>query len=389
MRVQRAELHVCSMARPSDTSELAALLDGGTVDAGSVVALVGKTEGTGLHDDSGRELADLRLREVLAGRLGIHRDDVPDRVSIILSGGCYGVISPHVTAIAREWVEVPDSDQDAGPAGVAGLAGAVGGALVIGRAFSGPILPEEIGRMGQIRTVAEAVRAAVQDAGVADPSDVHCVMVKAPALSPASIQDAESRGQSVVTHDLSTGVSGAMCYANDGSALGVALALGEVPESALSDEAVRRDWHLYSAVATTSAGGEKDHAEVLVLANSVRSASSLRIGHDVIRDPIDADGMRRALRSAGLAFDCCPSMEDQARIVQVFAKLVVPGSDRVRGHRITLPSDSIAYATAKAVGGTLVASVTGLTRVMVSGGEQNSHQGPPDGSPVAAVVRIR
>jgi hypothetical protein len=24
----------------------------------------------------------------------------------------------------------------------------------------------------------------------------------------------------------------------------------------------------------------------------------------------------------------------------------------------------------------------------VSGGEQNSHQGPPDGSPVAAVIRV-
>lgn len=377
MRVQRADMHVCSMARPSDVSELEALLDSGVIDPEHVVALVGKTEGTGLHDDSGRELADLKLREALASRLGIHRDDVPDRVSIILSGGCYGVISPHVTAITRAWLDVDDAPVPA-----------LGSALVIGRAFSGPILPEEIGRMGQIRTVAEAVRAAVRDAGVSDPADVHCVMVKAPALSPASIRDAESRGQSVVTRDLSVGVSGAMCYANDGSALGVALALGEVMEAALSDEAVRRDWNLYSAVATTSAGGEKHHAEVLVLANSAASLSRLRIGHDVIRDPIDADGVRRALRSAGLAFDCCPAPDDRARIVQVFAKLVVPGTDVVRGRRITLPSDTLAYATAKAVGGALVASVTGDPRVMVSGGEQNSHQGPPDGSPVAAVIRL-
>ena len=68
MRVQRADMRVCSMARPSDTSELEALLDSGEVEAESVVALVGKTEGTGLHDDSGRELADLRLREALASR---------------------------------------------------------------------------------------------------------------------------------------------------------------------------------------------------------------------------------------------------------------------------------------------------------------------------------
>jgi len=368
-------MRVCSMARPSDTSELDALLDSGAIQAESVLALVGKTEGTGLHDDSGRELADLKLREALARRLGIHRDDVPSRVSIVLSGGCYGVISPHVTAITREWIEVDDGAVPSAPA------------LVIGRSYSEPILPEEIGRMGQIRKVAAAVRAATADAGIADPADVHCVMVKGPSLSPASIRDAEARGQSVVTHDLSVGVSGAMCYANDGAALGVALALGEVPEAALSDDVVRRNWHLYSAVATTSAGGEKHHADVLVLGNQAPSLSSLRIGHAAIRDPIDAEGVKDALRSAGLAFDCCPSRENQARIVQVFAKLVVPGTDQVRGRRITLRDDTIAYATAKAVGGALVASVTGDPRVMVSGGEQNSHQGPPNGSPVAAVIR--
>jgi len=375
MRVQQVEMHVCSMARPSDTSEFAALLDSGAVDPASVVSLVGKTEGTGLHDDSGRELADLRLREVLGQRLGIHRDEVTGRVSMILSGGCYGVISPHVTVISRRWVEVAPAAAPTTPA------------LVIGRAYSDDIFPEEIGRLGQIRTVAVAVRAAVADAGITDPADVHCVMVKGPSLSPASIRDAEARGQTVVTHDVSVGVSGAMCYANDGAALGVAVALGEVPESALSDAAVRRDWHLYSAVATTSAGGEKRHAEVLVLGNAAPSLSALRVGHGVIRDPIDVEGVKVALRSAGLAFGCCPSSEDQARIVQVFAKLVVPGSDMVRGRRITLREDATAYISAKAVGGVLVASVTGDPGVMVSGGEQNSHQGPPDGSPVAAVVR--
>jgi cyanuric acid amidohydrolase len=375
MRVQQVDMHVCSMARPSDVSEVEALLDSGTMSAESVVALVGKTEGTGLHDDSGRELADLRLREVLGQRLGITRDEVAGRVSMILSGGCYGVISPHVTVVSRRWVEV---EPDATPATPA---------LVIGRAYSATILGEEIGRMGQIRTVAAAVRAAVDDAGIMDPADVHCVMVKGPSLSPASIRDAEARGQSVVTHDLSVGVSGAMCYANDGAALGVAIALGEVAEADLSDEAVRRDWHRYSAVATTSAGGEKRHAEVLVMGNAAPSLSMLRIGHGVIRDPIDAEGVKQALRSAGLAFCCCPSPDDQARIVQVFGKLVVPGTDTVRGRRITLRDDATAYISAKAVGGALVASVTGDPRVMVSGGEQNSHQGPPDGSPVAAVVR--
>ena len=74
---------------------------------------------------------------------------------------------------------------------------------------------------------------------------------------------------------------------------------------------------------------------------------------------------------------------------RVFAKLVVSGTDRLRGRRITLRDDPLAYATAKAVGGALVAGIVGNSRMMVSSGEPNPHQGPPDGSPVAAAVRIR
>jgi len=171
---------------------------------------------------------------------------------------------------------------------------------VVGIAGSEPILPEQVGRMGMIRTVAAAVHRAMADAGLEDPKDVHLAMVKVPGLTTASIKDALSRGQTVVTRDLTFGPEGAGSYGNDGAALGVAMALGEVPESALSDAVVRRDWNLYSEVAMTSSGGEKRHGEVLVLGNSVRSRRRLRIGHAVTKDFIDAEGVRSALRSAGL-----------------------------------------------------------------------------------------
>jgi cyanuric acid amidohydrolase len=225
------------------------------------------------------------------------------------------------------------------------------------------------------------------DADVSDPAEVHAVMVKAPALSQATIREAEERGRTVVTRDLGIGPEGAMCYSNDGSALGVALALGEVPAHALSDEVVRRDWSLYSSVAATSSGGEKRRAEVLLLANRTPTLSTLRVGHALLRDAIDAEGVADALRSAGLGFACRPSDEQRARIVQVFAKYTLPGSDVVRGNRITLLDDHDAYHVAKAIGGALVASVTGTTTAFVSGGERNSHMGPPGANPVAAVVR--
>src|SRR5438309_2196706 len=89
------------------------------------------------------------------------------------------------------------------------------------------------------------------------------------------------------------------------------MALGEVPESKLSDEVVRRDWDLYSEVAMTSSGGEKRHGEVVVFGNSEASVSPLRIGHAVTRDFIDAEGVRSALRSAGLRFnDGLPDEQD-------------------------------------------------------------------------------
>ena len=65
MRVQRVEMFVCPMATPNDTSGLQALVDEGRVKPASLVALVGKTEGTGFHDDWGRVLADIALQVVL------------------------------------------------------------------------------------------------------------------------------------------------------------------------------------------------------------------------------------------------------------------------------------------------------------------------------------
>ena len=378
MKAQRVELFVCPMATPADTSGLQQLADAGKIKPDTLVALVGKTEGTGAHDDWGRVWADVVLREWTGRFLGIPAADVAKQVIFVLSGGCPGVITPHIAAVSREWVEVPDGESDARG----------DKRLVVGRAGSDPMPPEEVGRMGQIRKVAAATHLAMADAGLSDPKDVHLVMVKVPGLTTASIKDAESRGKTVVSHDLTFGPEGAGAYANDAAALGVAMALGEVPEAALSDEVVRANWDLYSEVAMTSSGGEKRHGEVVVFGNSSTSRSPLRIGHAVTRDFIDAEGVRNALRSAGLRFsNGLPLESDLARLVHVFAKSVIPGSDQIRGQRITLLDDTDAYQIGKALGGMLVASVTGRTINYVSGGERNSHQGPPGGNIVAAVVR--
>lgn len=377
MKAQRVQLFVCPMATPADTDGLQELVDSGRIKPDTLVALVGKTEGTGAHDDWGRVWADVALRAWASRFLGIPVTDVASQVTFVLSGGCPGVITPHIVAVTRELVEVPEERSDAGH----------DKRLVVGRAGSDPMPPEEVGRMGQIRKVAETTSRAMTDAGLTDPKDVHLVMVKVPGLTTASIKDAESRGKTVVSHDLTFGPEGAGAYANDAAALGVAMALGEVPESSLSDGVVRRNWDLYSEVAMTSSGGEKRSGEVVVFGNSSTSNSALRIGHAVTTDFIDAEGVRNALRSAGLRFEGLPPETELSRLVHVFAKSVIPGSDRIRGQRITLLDDADAYQIGKALGGMLIASVTGRTTNYVSGGERNSHQGPPGGNIVAAVVK--
>src|SRR5438132_3986011 len=351
MKVQRVEMFVNAMATPADTSGLQKLADSGKIKPDTLVALVGKTEGTGFHDDWGRVWADVALRDWTGTFLGIPVDEVAKHVIFVLSGGCPGVITPHIAAVSREWVEVPDGD-DTGREK----------RLVVGRAGSDPMPPEEVGRMGQIRKVAAATQAAMADAGLIDPKDVHLVMVKVPGLTTASIKDAESRGKTVVSHDLTFGPEGADAEWNDAAALGVAMALGEVPESSLSDGVVRRNWDLYSEVAMTSSGGEKRHGEVVVFGNSSTSRSALTIGHAVTKDFIDAQGVRNALRAQGLRFkDGRPDEADLVRLVHVFAKSVFPASDQCHGQRAARLADAHAYHSGKAYSKRIVDWATART----------------------------
>lgn len=369
MRLAEVKLSVCPMDSPRDLRAFEELLDSGALDARDVVAIVGKTEGTGLSRDIGREVAHDGIVQLLRSRLK-GRDDVEDRVPIILSGGTPGVLTPHLNVFTRTWHDTTPAEGQLK-------------ALAIGRARTGPILPEEIGRMGQIQKVAAAVRIAQKDAGISDTRDIHLVLVKGPSLTLLRVEEARRRGADTVTTDLSIGAEGAMCYANDGAALGVALGVGEIPETALNDDVVRRDWTLFSEVAMTSSGGEKNEADVVLLGNSERSLSRLRIGHAVMADLLDAAAVSKAIQNARFG-ECRPP--EQSGVVQVFAKFVIPGDDILRGHRIGLHDDVQAFATAKAIGGAIVGSTVGRTTVWVSGGERNSHQGPPGGNPVAAIV---
>ena len=361
------------MSAPDDMSGVAALIAAGRLRPDEVVALIAKTEGNGLVDDYSRPLAELSFKLLFASALGVDADAVPERIALVMSGGCYGLMSPHVTVFARARLSGGPNEPATGE-----------GRLAVGVANSGPIEPSDIGRMGQIRAVARAVRAAMQDSGISRPDDVHFVQVKGPCLTTERIELARQQGLSVVTES----TIDSMMFSNDASALGVALATDEVEESRLADDVVRRDFSLYSSVSSTSAGIEKDSADVVVLGNSLSSLSPFRIGHDVMHDLIDVDGVRRALRSAGMECDGELTPDQQRRVVNVFAKAVIPSSGVCRGRRFTMLNDAdIGNTPGPAIVNALIATVVGDTMVYVSGGEVDSHSGPPGGNPVSVIVR--
>lgn len=364
----RVTVHRLPMASPADVTALAGLIESGEIDPGRIVAALGKTEGNGGANDFTRALATLAVSELIARATGEAPAEVVERVALVWSGGCEGVLSPHVTVICR------DDRVGAEDPGAGGLAVSV--------QRTRALRPEEIGTVVECREVAAATHAALEDLAIADPADVHYVQVKGPLLTPAGIRDAAARGAKVVTTD----PNGSKAYARGAAALGVALALGEVPEAAVTDEAITHDERLFSRVASTSAGGELVACEIVLFANSPRAVPGLRIGHATLRDAIDVEGVVSCLRATGLDVDGLPTPAQQGRIAAVFAKATIGPSGEIRGRRTTMLSDAdINWERhARAAVGAMIASVTGDPAVFVSGGTE--HQGAPGEAPIAAIV---
>lgn len=362
----RVGVHRLSMSNPGDVSGLRSLVEDGTIDPATIIAGIGKTEGNGGANDFTRALATNSFAQYLGGLLGESPQDVAERVAFVWSGGCEGVLSPHVTLFTRH-------DEPAVDGGEPRLA------LSVQRTRE--FLPEEVGRMIEVNEVADAVHRGLADLG-ADPADVHYVQVKGPLLTPAGLADARARGAEVVTEDPNR----SKAYARGATALGVALGLREVSAADVTEEVIARNMDLYSNVASTSAGGELTSCEILLFANSTKATGQYRIGGGMIKDAIDVRGVQAALRSAGLEFDCQPDAEQQARIAAVFAKAEAPIAGVLRGARTTMLSDAdINYERhARAAVGAVIASMTGDPRIFVSGGTE--HQCPPGAAPIAAIV---
>ena len=350
----------------ADASELSKLIDEGVFEADRIVAIIGKTEGNGGVNDYTRIIADRAFREVIQAN-GTRSPEQVGQIPIVWSGGTDGVISPHATIFAtlpEDRTTKTDEPR-----------------LSVGFAMSERLAPEEIGYVSMVSKVADAVKAAMGEAGITDPADVHYVQTKTPLLTIHTIRDAKSRGKKVWTEhthesmDLSNGVT----------ALGIAVALGEIEMP--TDADVMHNRELFSAVASCSSGVELDRAQVVVVGNVRGVGGNYRIGHSVMDDALDADGIWDAIRDAGLDLPERPRTSDlDGRLVNVFLKCEASQDGMVRGRRNAMLDDSDVHwhRQIKATVGGVTAAVTGDPAVFVS--VSAAHQGPEGGGPVAAIV---
>jgi len=362
------EVRKVAIESVTDASGLAKLIDDGVIEADRVLAVIGKTEGNGGVNDYTRILADRAFREVLVAK-GSRSPEEVAQVPLVWSGGTDGVLSPHATIFASvDPASVEPSDEPR---------------VSVGVAMSDVILPEDIGRPAMVSKVAAGVLEAMKVAGIEDPADVHYVQTKTPLLVLDTINDAKSRGQSVVTEDTLK----SMDISNSTTALGIAVALGEIEMP--SAEQIHKDLSLYSSVASCSSGVELDRAQIVVVGNVRGIGGRYRVGHGVMKDALDADGVWDAIRSAGLELPDRPHPSDLGgKLVNVFLKCEADPSGSVRGRRNIMLDDSDVHwhRQIKATVGGVTAAVTGDPAVFVS--VAAVHQGPSGGGPVAAVVDL-
>ncbi len=364
MRVRAFRLET---AGPADVSGLRKLLDDGAFRAEDVVCVLGKTEGNGGRNDFTRELAMTAFEELFAPRLGCGKHEVQDRVIFSLSGGTEGVVVPHVVVFVREGERGAERRKEKR------LAVAIG--------HTRPFAPDEIGRMPQIEETARALRAIVETMQLDGPEDVHLVQMKGAIPTPTAAQvEAARRAGIELRSD--------MVHSRAASALGVALALGEVPKEKLSDAVVNRDFSLYSAVASCSAKPGLERTELLVFGNSAYAEGDLAIDHGVLADILDLGGVYQVASKLGVFLGCPPDPVMAARIVGVFAKSEADARGTVRGHRHTMLTDDDISDTrySRCVLSSVLAAAVGDGRVYVS--TRAEHHGPQGGGPLAIVARV-
>ncbi|MBM7541551.1 ring-opening amidohydrolase [Amphibacillus cookii] len=364
------QVYKIPMGSPDDISQLKKYVVEKKINPKEIIAILAKTEGNGCVNDFTRGFSTTVFKKYLADQLKLSEEEIADKVAFVMSGGTEGVMSPHAMIFTKKEIDLSHQEQ-------------IDKALAVNVGFTRAFLPEEIGTTVMVEEVHQTVNQLILDSGIENKEDVHFVQIKCPLLTSERIQEAKLRGKEVVVEDTYK----SMGYSRGASALGVAVALGEVDKADVSSDSILSDFSLFSGVASTSAGVELMNCEIIVMGNSTASISPYKIGHSVMNDAIDIDNVLLAIKNSGVEINGLPSEMEKDRIVNVLAKAEADPSGLVRNRRNTMLTDSDINHTrqARSVVNGVIASVVGDPMVYVSGGAE--HQGPAGGGPIAVIAK--
>ena len=441
----KVEVYKIGQSSPNDISGLRTLVENGTIDPKTIVAIMGKTEGNGCVNDFTRGYAVSTISSYLSSLQLQQCQADANKVVYIMSGGTEGILSPHMTVFTRIDDDDTAGDDDNEDDGTKEKR------LAIGTYHTRDFTPQEIGTMTMVDVVADGVKHAIQSAQITCNEDVHFVQIKCPLLVTSASSSSSSSSTSFTSNSNSAVATGnnkkrkttastttttastttitqdsykSMAYSRGASALGVAIALDELQrdqllvssttpprqeeEEGIQDEdtftattktIICNDYNYYSCVASTSAGVELQNCEILVMGNSTSSSTSnYCIGHDVMEHALDVNAVTRAITNAKSHVVVLQHAENKNTtttttttnndIVNVFAKAEASPSGLILGCRHTMLDDSDINHTrmARAVVGAVIASVVQDPMIYVSGGSE--HQGPPGGGPIAVILKV-
>ena len=366
MRVRAYKLRTSG---PSDISGLVDLFDTKQIRAEDVICIIGKTEGNGGRNDFTRDLAMTVFEDLFSRLLKISREEVTERIIFSLSGGTEGVVSPHIVVFAREGSESFEAASEK--------------RLALGIGFTREFAPGEIGRLAQVEETARVISDVVRSLKVDSPSDIHFVQMKG-AIPSYTWEEGEAARLS------GNPMRSDMIYSRGASALGAAVALGEVAIEELSDDSICSDWSKYSRTASCSAKPGLTRTEIMVMGNSRYWQGDLVINGGILKDMIDADSVRSVLGGLGAGMEVAgqASAEQTARLVGIFGKSEADPRGEIRGQRHTMLTDDDISDTrySRCVLASVVASVVGDTAIYIS--TRSEHHGPLGGGTLALIARV-
>ena len=317
IEVRKVPLH-----NVSDASELAKLIDDGVMEADRVIAVIGKTEGNGGVNDYTRIIADRAFREVLVEK------------GTPVEGG--GQADPDRVVRRHRRRHQPARDDLRHAARGRGREDRRAAADRRLRDERACCCPRTSAASRWSRRSPTGVKRAMDEAGITDPADVHYVQTKTPLLDHRhDPRRARAAGKTTSLEE----PHGSMDVSNGTTALGIAVALGEIEMP--TQEQIMRDLSLFSSVASCSSGVELDQAQIVVVGNARGIGGRYRIGHCVMKDALDQDGIWEAIRNAGLDLPERPHYTDLGdRLVNVFLKCEADPTGQVRGRRNIMLDDS-------------------------------------------------